>query len=38
MVVFGKWSFFFGKNIFIFDPFEDPHPGRILFKGDADSG
>jgi hypothetical protein len=37
MVVFGKWSFFFGKNLTILDPFEESHPGRIAVKIDADS-
>ena len=37
MVVFGIWSFFFGKNLTILDSFEEPHPGRIVVKIDTDS-
>jgi len=37
MVVFGKLAFFFEKNLTILDPFEEPYPGRIVVKIDADS-
>jgi len=36
MIVFGKWAFFFGKNLTILDPFEEPYPFRIVVKIDAD--